>query len=87
MSADLCSDALKKKKHYNTFRPGLGFFLPYSDVMEWFDATPSYYDMVSNFLDPDSLRVSSCQDARIPTVHVQALDRRAVAMLQVRPGV
>lgn len=38
---------MKKKKHYNTFHPKLGFFLHYTDVMEWFDATPSYYDRVS----------------------------------------
>ena len=37
---------MKHKKHYNTFNPKLGFFLHYKDVMEWFDATPSYYDMV-----------------------------------------
>ena len=46
LSADLCSDRVKIKKHYNTFHPKLGFFLHYKDVMDWFDATPSYYEMV-----------------------------------------
>ncbi|CAE6459422.1 unnamed protein product [Rhizoctonia solani] len=43
LSSDLCSPALKKKHHYNSFRPDLGFFLHLEDVLKWFDfpaATP-----------------------------------------------
>lgn len=47
ISADLVSHHLKLKKHYNRFHPKLGFFLHYTDVMEWFEATPSYYERVS----------------------------------------
>ncbi|KJA20211.1 hypothetical protein HYPSUDRAFT_142540 [Hypholoma sublateritium FD-334 SS-4] len=48
LSADLCSDKLKHKKHYNSFHPKLGFFLHLDDVLSWFDAEPTYYEhMVS----------------------------------------
>ncbi|KAJ1310444.1 hypothetical protein OPQ81_007177 [Rhizoctonia solani] len=43
LSSDLCSSALKKKHHYNSFRPDLGFFLHLDDVLKWLDlptATP-----------------------------------------------
>lgn len=34
-SKDLISDSLKKKKHYNSFHPSLGFFLPLETVKGW----------------------------------------------------
>lgn len=43
LSSDLCSPSLKKKQHYNSFRPDLGFFLHLADVLSWFElpaATP-----------------------------------------------
>ncbi|KAG8748728.1 hypothetical protein FRC10_000119 [Ceratobasidium sp. 414] len=43
LSSDLCAPALKKKQHYNSFRPDLGFFLHLEDVLGWFElptATP-----------------------------------------------
>ncbi|QRW26936.1 scavenger mRNA-decapping enzyme DcpS [Rhizoctonia solani] len=43
ISSDLCSPGLKKKQHYNSFRPDIGFFLHLDDVLKWFDypsATP-----------------------------------------------
>ncbi|KAG9127505.1 hypothetical protein FRC07_012914 [Ceratobasidium sp. 392] len=43
LSSDLCAPALKKKHHYNSFRPDLGFFLHLEDVLGWFElpvATP-----------------------------------------------
>ncbi|KAF9453195.1 hypothetical protein P691DRAFT_801536 [Macrolepiota fuliginosa MF-IS2] len=43
LSGDLCSERMKKKKHYNSFRPKLGFFLHVHEVLSWFDAEPSYY--------------------------------------------
>nr|GAT58734.1 predicted protein [Mycena chlorophos] len=43
ISNDFISDRLKVKKHYNSFHPSLGFFLPITDVLEWFDAEPSCY--------------------------------------------
>ncbi|KAJ3486610.1 hypothetical protein NLI96_g4134 [Meripilus lineatus] len=47
ISADLCSPSMKVKKHYNSFHPKLGFFLSLDDVLSWFDATPSYFQTVS----------------------------------------
>jgi len=35
ISSDLISDKLKHKKHYNSFRPDLGFFLHLKDVISW----------------------------------------------------
>ncbi|KDQ12373.1 hypothetical protein BOTBODRAFT_34672 [Botryobasidium botryosum FD-172 SS1] len=37
ISSDLCSPALKNKKHYNSFHPKLGFFLHFDEVMSWFE--------------------------------------------------
>ncbi|KAI0046697.1 hypothetical protein FA95DRAFT_1559820 [Auriscalpium vulgare] len=51
ISADLCNAKLKTKKHYNSFHPALGFFLPLDTVLEWLDATPSYYDTMAR-LEP-----------------------------------
>ncbi|KAJ3505558.1 hypothetical protein NLJ89_g7351 [Agrocybe chaxingu] len=36
ISADLCSERMKNKKHYNSFHPKLGFFLHLDDVLSWF---------------------------------------------------
>jgi aprataxin len=47
LSADLCSEKMKHKKHYNSFHPKLGFFLHLEEVMSWFDAEPSYFETVS----------------------------------------
>lgn len=44
LSADLCSERMKNKKHYNSFHPKLGFFLHLEEILELFDATPSFYD-------------------------------------------
>lgn len=40
---------MKTKKHYNSFRPKLGFFLHIDDVLSWFDSdrTESSYKSVS----------------------------------------
>ncbi|KAL0071539.1 aprataxin-like protein [Marasmius tenuissimus] len=48
ISADLCSEKLKHKKHYNSFHPKLGFFLHVDDVLSWFDSEPSYFSQVSS---------------------------------------
>ncbi|EPQ58176.1 HIT-like protein [Gloeophyllum trabeum ATCC 11539] len=45
ISSDLVSQALKNKKHYNSFHPKLGFFLHLNDVLSWFESDQSYYDM------------------------------------------
>ncbi|KAF8212293.1 HIT-like domain-containing protein [Mycena galopus ATCC 62051] len=47
LSDDLLSDRMKNKKHYNSFRPKLGFFLDIEEVLSWFDAEDSYYTSVS----------------------------------------
>ncbi|KAK7043624.1 aprataxin-like protein [Paramarasmius palmivorus] len=47
LSADLCSEKLKHKKHYNSFHPKLGFFLHLEDVLGWFEAEPSYFTQMA----------------------------------------
>jgi len=47
ISSDLCSPALKTKKHYNSFHPKLGFFLHLDEVLSWFDADPTFYSTMS----------------------------------------
>ncbi|THH13438.1 hypothetical protein EW146_g6780 [Bondarzewia mesenterica] len=49
ISADLCGKAMRTKKHYNSFSPKSGFFIPLADVLSLFDAAPSYYDTMSEF--------------------------------------
>ncbi|TFK29881.1 HIT-like protein [Coprinopsis marcescibilis] len=51
LSADMCSEKMKNKKHYNSFHPSKGFFLHINDVLDWFEATPGYYQQVTK-LDP-----------------------------------
>ena len=63
ISADLVSKSLKKKKHYNTFHPKLGFFIHYKDVLEWFEAVPSYYERV-NLSSNIALRIDLLACAR-----------------------
>ncbi|KAF8741013.1 hypothetical protein AX14_006216 [Amanita brunnescens Koide BX004] len=48
LSADLCSEKMKNKKHYNSFHPKLGFFLDIDTVTSWFDATPSFRTSMVN---------------------------------------
>ena len=38
MSSDLVAPALKNKKHYNSFSPDLGFWLPLATVRSWVEA-------------------------------------------------
>ncbi|KAF8636729.1 hypothetical protein AX17_003532 [Amanita inopinata Kibby_2008] len=42
LSADLCSERTKNKKHYNSFHPNLGFFLDIDLVISWLTAAPSF---------------------------------------------
>ncbi|KAG6850541.1 hypothetical protein H0H93_012157 [Arthromyces matolae] len=51
LSADLRSDAMKSKKHYNSFHPKLGFFLDIDEVLSWFDAEDSFFKNQAE-LDP-----------------------------------
>jgi len=37
ISSDLTAEALKTKRHYNSFSPRVGFFLPLADVRAWFE--------------------------------------------------
>ena len=46
LSADLCSERMKIKKHYNSFHPKLGFFLHVDQILSWFDAEISYFENV-----------------------------------------
>ena len=43
ISADLLSESMKNKKHYNSFHPKLGFFLHIAQVLEWFDAEATFF--------------------------------------------
>ena len=36
ISADLTAPALKTKRHYNSFSPRVGFFVPLEEVRAWF---------------------------------------------------
>ncbi|KAF7305119.1 HIT domain-containing protein [Mycena kentingensis (nom. inval.)] len=54
ISDDFISDRLKVKKHYNSFHPTLGFFLPISDVLSWFDTDSDSYFSSMTSLDPKS---------------------------------
>jgi len=41
ISSDRISPALKTKKHYNSFRTDLGFFVHLADVEEWIESDSS----------------------------------------------
>ena len=47
MSDDLVSDRMKHKKHYNSFHPKLGFWLPLEEVREWLESTDEYYQRMA----------------------------------------
>lgn len=47
LSADLCSEKMKNKKHYNSFHPKLGFFLDVDEVLSWFDADPGFFSSMA----------------------------------------
>ncbi|VDB82726.1 unnamed protein product [Peniophora sp. CBMAI 1063] len=47
ISADLTSPSLKNKKHYNSFKPGHGFFLPIEDVLGWFEGSHEHLTSMS----------------------------------------
>ncbi|KAF5358183.1 hypothetical protein D9756_001624 [Leucocoprinus leucothites] len=47
LSADLHSERMKNKKHYNSFHPKHGFFLHVDEVLAWFEAKPSYYQNIA----------------------------------------
>jgi aprataxin len=45
ISSDLTASALKTKRHYNSFSPRVGFFIPLTKVRAWFeDANESDVD-------------------------------------------
>lgn len=52
LSADLLSEKMKTKKHYNSFHPKLGFFLHIQEVLEWFDAEPTFFSNTVKALQP-----------------------------------
>ncbi|KAH9484331.1 Aprataxin [Psilocybe cubensis] len=83
ISADLISEKMKHKKHYNSFHPKLGFFLHIDDVLSWFDAVPSFYSNLIKDFKPskyepilkESLRCFHCNEEmkNMPTLkaHLQ----------------
>jgi len=52
LSADLVSDKMKNKKHYNSFHPELGFFLHMEQIFEWFDAETTFFSNTVKALKP-----------------------------------
>lgn len=48
ISSDLISPSLKTKRHYNTFSPRTGFFLPLADVRAWLDDEHQLAKMVAS---------------------------------------
>ena len=69
ISEDFESPCVKTKKHYNSFRRKLDYFLPLEEVLEWFeeDTMQSYFeDVCASFLFAESLwqninRKSNCE--------------------------
>ncbi|EIN07392.1 hypothetical protein PUNSTDRAFT_114838 [Punctularia strigosozonata HHB-11173 SS5] len=53
LSADLCEKGMKTKKHYNSFHPKIGYFLPLEEVLSWFDGVPSYFESKARLLQSD----------------------------------
>ncbi|KAF6765147.1 HIT-like domain-containing protein [Ephemerocybe angulata] len=47
LAADLVSERMKNKKHYNSFHPSLGFFLHVDEVLSWFDADTTYFNRMA----------------------------------------
>ncbi|KAF8305549.1 hypothetical protein DL93DRAFT_312487 [Clavulina sp. PMI_390] len=52
ISNDLISDHLKKKRHYNSFHPSLGFFIHLDEVLSWFDLPDDEFKK-NALLDPN----------------------------------
>ena len=44
ISEDRVSPGLKTKKHYNSFRPDLGFLIPLSEVQGWLEREETIYE-------------------------------------------
>ena len=42
ISDDQISDSMKTKKHLNSFRPDLGFFVSIMDVQRWLEQDDDY---------------------------------------------
>jgi len=52
LSADLLSEKMKNKKHYNSFHPKLGFFLHMEEILEWLDAEATFFANTVKALKP-----------------------------------
>jgi aprataxin len=42
ISDEMIAPAMKTKKHYNSFRPDLGFFVPLVEVQRWLQQDEGY---------------------------------------------
>ena len=47
MSTDLAGEGMKHSKHFFSFLPEYGSFLPIDEVLDWFDVVESRYEKVS----------------------------------------
>lgn len=59
MSADLVSDHLNNRKHYNSFHPTLGFFLDLDEVLDWYNLPDAEFKKVRQTTSEPSLCIST----------------------------
>ncbi|WVW82189.1 hypothetical protein I302_104195 [Kwoniella bestiolae CBS 10118] len=55
ISDDRISPSLKTKKHHNSFRPDLGFFIPIMEVQRWLDDDSNIQERVAALSDAERL--------------------------------
>lgn len=81
ISKDRISDSLKTKKHYNSFRPDLGFFVSLQSVREWLDEEDAYIHARARELSNSEHLLSiglSCNKCDEPQANIPALKRHLV---------
>ena len=61
ISSDLCAPALETKRHYNSFSPRVGFFVPLDEVRAWFDDEQQQHELAKvSFACRKPLRFIRC---------------------------
>ena len=76
ISEDAISPAMKTKKHYNSFRPDLGFFIPLNEVERWVQQPDSYIQERVNALSTSDFILKtplSCFKCDEPKGNIPAL--------------
>ena len=70
ISSDYVAPALKKKQHWNSFHPKLGFFIELKDVISWFELSDKDFAEVGEPVlgdRPGLFIASPLQRARLPS--------------------